>query len=250
MSGIALEGGINANLLSKWRREHLPASGQGTLPALKIAPAVLLPVSLQSASSEVAAAPTTPASRQSSGIIEIDIGVARVRLRGSVDKVNLRVMLQDPTSETILELPIGAVQRFPPTRYQSATGCTFRTDTDACRRTSSKFLAQGPARSGHRQVQPRSQSASFSVGPTASRIQVDFAPETEMPSQTAVALTGFIAWALILSALMEGIRSKLVLTKALPANGFTRGNANLSSFMERPARAHANCLEVLPIFGA
>ena len=71
-----------------------------------------------------------------------------------------------------------------------------------------------------------------------------------MPSQTAVALTGFIAWTLVLSALMEGIRSKLVLTRALPANGFTRGNANLSSFMERPARAHANCLEVLPIFGA
>ena len=71
-----------------------------------------------------------------------------------------------------------------------------------------------------------------------------------MPSQTAVALTGFIAWALILSALMEGIRSKLVLTKALPANGFTPDNANLSPFVERLARAHANCLEVLPIFGA
>ena len=71
-----------------------------------------------------------------------------------------------------------------------------------------------------------------------------------MPSQTAVALTGFIAWALILSALMEGIRSKLVLTKALPANGFTPDNANLSPFMERLARAHANCLEGLPIFGA
>ena len=41
-----------------------------------------------------------------------------------------------------------------------------------------------------------------------------------MPSQTAVALTSFIAWALILSALMEGIRSKRVLTKALPASGF------------------------------
>jgi uncharacterized MAPEG superfamily protein len=70
-----------------------------------------------------------------------------------------------------------------------------------------------------------------------------------MPSPTAVALTGFIAWTLFLLVLMEGIRSKLVLTKALPANGFTPDNANLSPFMQRLARAHANCLEGLPIFG-
>ena len=70
-----------------------------------------------------------------------------------------------------------------------------------------------------------------------------------MPSPTAVALTGFIAWTLFLLLLMEGIRSKLVLAKTLPANGFTPDNANLSPFMQRLARAHANCLEGLPIFG-
>jgi uncharacterized MAPEG superfamily protein len=70
-----------------------------------------------------------------------------------------------------------------------------------------------------------------------------------MPSSTAVALTGFIAWTLFLLVLMESIRSKLVLTKAVPANGFTPDNANLSPFMQRLARAHANCLEGLPIFG-
>ena len=65
VSGMALEGGINANLLFKWRREHLRANGQGALLALKTAAAVLLPVSVQSASPEVAAAaPTTPAPRQ------------------------------------------------------------------------------------------------------------------------------------------------------------------------------------------
>ena len=46
---------------------------------------------------------------------------------------------------------------------------------------------------------------------------------------------------------MEVIPSKLVLTRALPANGFTPNNANLSPFMQRLARAHANCLEGLPI---
>ncbi len=66
---------------------------------------------------------------------------------------------------------------------------------------------------------------------------------------TTTALTGFIAWALFLLVLMEVIRSKLVLTKAVPANGFNPDNSNLSPFMQRLARAHANCVEGLPIFG-
>jgi uncharacterized MAPEG superfamily protein len=66
---------------------------------------------------------------------------------------------------------------------------------------------------------------------------------------TLYALTGFLAWTLLLLVLMEAIRSKLVLTKAVPANGFSPDNANLSPFMQRLARAHANCLEGLPIFG-
>ena len=48
---------------------------------------------------------------------------------------------------------------------------------------------------------------------------------------------------------MEAIRSKLVVTKAIPANGFNPDNSNLSPFMQRLARAHANCVEGLPIFG-
>jgi len=68
-------------------------------------------------------------------------------------------------------------------------------------------------------------------------------------TQTLFALTGFVAWALILLVLMEAIRSKLVLTREVPANGFLPDNSNLSPFMQRLARAHANCLEGLPIFG-
>jgi uncharacterized MAPEG superfamily protein len=66
---------------------------------------------------------------------------------------------------------------------------------------------------------------------------------------TLTALAGFVAWSLFLLVLMEGIRSKLVLTGAIAANGFTPDNANLSPFMQRLARAHANCVEGLPIFG-
>jgi uncharacterized MAPEG superfamily protein len=66
---------------------------------------------------------------------------------------------------------------------------------------------------------------------------------------TAFSLTGFIAWTLLLLVLMEGLRSQLVVTGRVRANGFQSDNANLSPFMQRLARAHANCLEGLPIFG-
>ena len=66
---------------------------------------------------------------------------------------------------------------------------------------------------------------------------------------TVFALTGFIAWTLFLLVLMEAIRAKLVLTKTVPADGFDPANSTLSPFMQRLARAHANCLEGLPIFG-
>lgn len=68
-------------------------------------------------------------------------------------------------------------------------------------------------------------------------------------SHTLLALLGFISWALALLVLMEVIRSKLVLAGEVAANGFNPQNSNLSPFMQRLARAHANCLEGLPIFG-
>ena len=70
-----------------------------------------------------------------------------------------------------------------------------------------------------------------------------------MPSPTAFALTGLIAWALFLLIWMEALRSWLVLRKQVPANGFQPDNGNLSPFMQRLARAHANCIEGLPLFG-
>lgn len=70
-----------------------------------------------------------------------------------------------------------------------------------------------------------------------------------MTTPTAFALTGFIAWALFLLILMELIRTGLVVTGRVAANGFTPDNAKLSPFMQRLARAHANCVEGLPIFG-
>lgn len=70
-----------------------------------------------------------------------------------------------------------------------------------------------------------------------------------MLTPSVVALTAFISWSLLLLVLMELIRTQLVLSGRVPANGFTPDNANLSPFMQRLARAHANCVEGLPIFG-
>lgn len=71
-----------------------------------------------------------------------------------------------------------------------------------------------------------------------------------MNSPTIIALLGFIGWSLFLLVLMESIRCKMVLTKEVAPNGFNPENSNLSPFMQRLARAHANCIEGLPIFGS
>lgn len=69
-----------------------------------------------------------------------------------------------------------------------------------------------------------------------------------MPT-TLLALLGFICWTLLLLVLMEAMRSSLVITGTVAANGFDPQNSRLSPFMQRLARAHANCLEGLPLFG-
>ena len=92
VSGIALENGINANVLFRWRRQHLRADA--LMQDRGAAQAVLLPVEV--------ATTTATATRQEAvsscspmpaGVIEIEIGAARVRLRGAVDEANVRCVL-------------------------------------------------------------------------------------------------------------------------------------------------------------
>jgi transposase len=91
VSGIALENGINANVLFRWRREHLRANGCALEHGA--ARAVLLPVTMTAATlQQPQALPSSvPAA---AGVIEIDIGAARVRLRGPVDEASVRCVLQ------------------------------------------------------------------------------------------------------------------------------------------------------------
>ena len=68
-------------------------------------------------------------------------------------------------------------------------------------------------------------------------------------STSALVLTLFIAWALLLLVVMEILRARLVATGRVASNRFTPDNANISPFMQRLARSHLNCVESLPIFG-
>jgi uncharacterized MAPEG superfamily protein len=69
-----------------------------------------------------------------------------------------------------------------------------------------------------------------------------------MNNMSATVLIGLAAWTLFLVILMEALRSRLILMKAVAANGLKPDNSNLSPFMQRLARAHANCVESVPIF--
>jgi len=88
VSSIALEAGINANLLFTWRRAHLDAMG---VPA---SPAILVPVKLEAPSDDKEPASSLPTAPRTAGTIEIDLAGARIRLRGAVDEASVRCVLQ------------------------------------------------------------------------------------------------------------------------------------------------------------
>lgn len=93
VSAIALKGGINANLLFKWRREHLQA---GCAPsAATLLPVCVLPEST-TASTAVAPTPEVASGNRSvrPGVIEIEIAGAHLRLRGAVDETLLGTVLR------------------------------------------------------------------------------------------------------------------------------------------------------------
>jgi len=93
VSAIALRSGVNANMLFKWRREHVRAAGGATA-------AVLLPVEVAPpaevmtipASSGPSAPPTRSAPRN--GVIELEFAGAQLRLRGAVDEDSLCSVLR------------------------------------------------------------------------------------------------------------------------------------------------------------
>lgn len=89
VAAIAMEAGINANLLFTWRRAHLDAMTTQTVKGPGTAP-VLLPVKLEAPGK--ANVSTGPVAMP--GTIEVDIGGARMRLYGPVDEASVRLVLQ------------------------------------------------------------------------------------------------------------------------------------------------------------
>jgi transposase len=92
VSAIALRSGVNANMLFKWRRDHLRHTSS-------LQPAVLLPIQVAPeveaqahAASPAVAPPSRPPAR--GGVIELEIAGAQLRLRGPVDEDSLRSVLR------------------------------------------------------------------------------------------------------------------------------------------------------------
>ena len=101
VAAVALAGGVNANLLFKWRRDHLrrmrlagAASSSAVLVPVQVVPGMdaeagnsqpLMP-SLRSASAQRAP--------RSNCTIELDIAGATLRLRGPVDEASLCSVLR------------------------------------------------------------------------------------------------------------------------------------------------------------
>jgi transposase len=100
---IARNNGINANLLFKWLRDHKGktiASTSASMPTQTVwVPVHVEPTSMASASSAIeptSTAAIVPCSRPTvrSGVIEIEMAGAQLRLRGAVDEAALCSVLR------------------------------------------------------------------------------------------------------------------------------------------------------------
>jgi len=69
-------------------------------------------------------------------------------------------------------------------------------------------------------------------------------------TQSAVALLAFASWSLLLLLTIVGLRTVLTLTGKAAVDSFAPNGEGLFPFAGRLARAHANCVENLPIFAA
>ena len=90
VSAVALEHGVNANLVFKWRRAKLERQRSPRMAR----PPVLLPVSVDSQELFLTApAPEPDRPERKEGVIEVEMSGARVLLRGSVDPASVRSIL-------------------------------------------------------------------------------------------------------------------------------------------------------------
>jgi transposase len=91
VAAIAMKGGINANLLFKWRREHVSAKGAVAPAGATLLPVCVIPDVAAMPSSVLTAAVGRGARP---GVIELEIAGAQLRLRGTVDEAMLSSVLR------------------------------------------------------------------------------------------------------------------------------------------------------------
>lgn len=68
-------------------------------------------------------------------------------------------------------------------------------------------------------------------------------------NNTELAMLGYVSWFLILLVAIELFRTYVVLKTGRAANAFTVDGSDVSPFMNRLSRAHANCYESFPFIG-
>ena len=100
VAAIAMKGGVNANLLFKWRRQHVHKSVQAAPQATTLLPVCVIPDDAPTLPARPVA-PVAPAASAVSplaraGVIEIEIEIAgaQLRLRGPVDEATLSRVLR------------------------------------------------------------------------------------------------------------------------------------------------------------
>jgi len=93
VSAIAMKGGINANLLFKWRREHVKAMARSAPAAATLLPVCLVPDVTPTAQAKTLVVSGANRSARP-GVIEVEIAGAQLRLRGDVDETMLGCVLR------------------------------------------------------------------------------------------------------------------------------------------------------------
>jgi transposase len=95
VSAIAMKGGINANLLFKWRREHVKAMVQRAPATATLLPVCVVPdVDSMPVSQPPPSSGAVVSRGARPGVIEIEVAGAQLRLRGAVDETMLSSVLR------------------------------------------------------------------------------------------------------------------------------------------------------------
>jgi uncharacterized MAPEG superfamily protein len=68
-------------------------------------------------------------------------------------------------------------------------------------------------------------------------------------NETAVALIGYIGWFMVLLLLLATVRVMAVVTDQRAPNSFRPDGTDMTPFVARLVRAHANCYESFPLVG-